>query len=153
MSANRWRGPLPERLWPRVEKTLGGCWLWTGHVNRKGYGMIADADGRYREVHRVVYEIEVGPVPAGLELDHLCRNPRCVNPAHLDPVTHRENVLRGAGWGAANAAKERCSYGHPFTPENTRLYTHRGQTRRVCRPCEARREHERKARLREERAS
>lgn len=72
-----------------------GCWNWILKLDRKGYGVKNDG-GTYRGAHRVVYEKYVGPVPEGFQLDHLCRNPRCVNPAHLEPVTAKENSRRGS---------------------------------------------------------
>lgn len=86
-------GDLASRFWLRVHKT-DDCWLWTSTL-RRGYGRFWIAPGRFVPAHRFAYELLVGPIPEGLELDHLCRNPACVNPAHLDPVTHRENVRRG----------------------------------------------------------
>jgi hypothetical protein len=83
--------------------------------------------------HRAVYEMEVGPIADGLEIDHLCRNRGCVNPAHLEPVTHKENVLRGATVPGLNAVKTHCLRGHEFDEENTRHIARNG--RRVCRAC------------------
>jgi len=83
------------RFWARVDKAApGGCWIWTGAVEGKGYGA-PSINGVKRPAHRLAYEDLVGPVPEGLHLDHLCRVRRCVNPAHLEPVTSRENTLRG----------------------------------------------------------
>ncbi|MDP9224875.1 MAG: HNH endonuclease [Actinomycetota bacterium] len=82
--------------------------------------------------HRVAYELLVGPIPEGLTLDHLCRNTSCVNPQHLEPVTVRENVLRGMGWGAKNKRKTHCHRGHPFDAKNTLRIP--GGTRK-CRTC------------------
>jgi HNH endonuclease len=80
-----------------------------------------------------MYRLLVGPVPEGLELDHLCRNRACVNPAHLEPVSHRENVLRGASFAAINAVKTHCIHdGHPFDDVNTIV---RPEGRRGCRAC------------------
>lgn len=78
-------------------RTPGGCWLWQGALNTKGYAVLSvgGRGGRRHYAHRLSYEIHVGPIPAGLQIDHLCRVRRCVNPAHLEPVTNRENVLRG----------------------------------------------------------
>lgn len=91
--------------------------------------------------HRAVYEALVGPIPPELELDHLCRNPACVNPAHLEPVTRKENVRRGY-WG-----KNHCKHGHVYDDENTRWYTFKnGKKVRFCRTCERQR-----SRLRRER--
>lgn len=87
-------GPLPT--WAPF---LGPCWIWTGHVNENGYGRI----GYKRKVtgtHRLAYELLVGPIPEGMEPDHLCRERACCNPAHLEPVTHDENMRRAAhAWG------------------------------------------------------
>lgn len=120
-----------ERFWTHVVKT-DTCWLWDGAPSRKGYAQFRNAEGRQLPVHRYSYELCVGPVPAGMQLDHLCRVHHCVNPEHLEPVTPRENLMRGQTLAAANAAKTACKRGHPYTPENT--YEHSG--RRHCRPCQ-----------------
>lgn len=121
-----------ERFWERIEKT-DGCWFWRGNISVWGYGIWQPGRGRSLRAHRVAYEAVVGPIPAGLVLDHLCRVKDCVNPAHLEPVTDRVNTLRGVGPSAINAAKTECKHGHPFTPENTRI-DHKGK--RVCRICD-----------------
>ncbi|MEV4271931.1 HNH endonuclease signature motif containing protein [Micromonospora aurantiaca (nom. illeg.)] len=89
--------------------------------------------GVIRPAHRIAYEMKRGPVPDGLELDHLCRNRRCVRPAHLEPVTRRTNLLRGETIPARLAERTHCRHGHEFTPENT--YQWRGS--RFCRTCRA----------------
>jgi hypothetical protein len=127
---------VADRFWPKVQKTPGGCWLWTASLCKgTGYGQFREGGrgSRMRTAHRVAYELLVGPVPAGLQLDHLCRVRRCVNPAHLEPVTNRENQLRGAGFPARNAAKTHCAHGHEYTPENTYLHPSTGHRR--CRAC------------------
>lgn len=98
------------------------CWIWNGYVSEDGYGRLGKI-----VAHRMVYEERVGPVPDGLELDHLCRQRDCVNPAHLEPVTHAENIRRGV-W----TLRSHCRQGHEFTPENTYVDPH-GQ--RFCRTC------------------
>lgn len=109
-----------------------GCWLWLLNPCHRGYGRRWHPDTKARTfAHRDAYELLVGPIPEGMVLDHRCRVRPCINPAHLKPVTHRTNTLRGQAPTAINARKEACVRGHPFTPENT-LYT-RG--RRVCRAC------------------
>lgn len=81
------------------------CWLWHGAKTARGYAKVRCEDGRISDAHRVIYEKRVGPVPAGLELDHLCRWRSCVRPDHLEPVTHRENMRRGSQATAAAARR------------------------------------------------
>ena len=111
---------------------ISGCWLWVGHVSVMGY---ARYGSRKRYAHRLIYEALVGPIPAGMELDHLCRAHRCVNPSHLEVVTHRENILRGRGPAAAHARKTECVNGHPFDAANTYSWGPEGRYR-SCRTCD-----------------
>lgn len=109
--------------------TESGCWVWMGLMKHAyGYTMVK---GRAIAAHRVFYESAHGPIPDGLVLDHLCRVPCCVNPAHLEPVTERENILRGIGRGALYAKRSQCHAGHPFTEETCRV--RRGA--RICLIC------------------
>jgi hypothetical protein len=120
-----------ERIYERLVTDLAtGCLIWPGSGQTSGYGQIY-ANGTMRLVHRLTWELEHGPIPAGLEIDHLCRVRRCANPAHLELVTHRENIRRSASPLAVNAAKTRCDTGHEFNAANT------GFTRlgRYCIPC------------------
>lgn len=89
-----------------------GCWLWTGAMYKNGYGYVYVLGRNRTGAHRAVYEKLVGPIPRGLVLDHLCRNPRCVNPGHLEVVTRRVNNLRGVGINARYAARTHCDRGH-----------------------------------------
>jgi hypothetical protein len=93
------------------------CWIWVGCRHEKGYGLVG-IGGRDMRAHRVSYEHFIGPIPDGLQIDHLCCNPPCVNPAHLEAVTSRENTLRGNGPTAQNARKTHCKYGHPLSGQN-----------------------------------
>lgn len=108
------------------------CWNWQGHVTKAGYGR-RKVNGKNLNVHRTVYEALIGPVDKELHLDHLCRNRKCANPFHLEPVTPRENILRGVGPTAKNAKKDACVNGHPFDSENTRFYPNgRGRECKAC---------------------
>lgn len=117
----------------------GGCWV-SSMVSPLGYARVGLPDGRSILGHRLVYEALVGPIPVDKELDHLCRNTACVNPAHLEPVTHRENCRRGE-----KAQRTHCIHGHEFTAENTYI---RPEGRRMCRECQNRRTRESNARRR-----
>lgn len=93
------------------------CVPWPKAINRYGYGVAWDPVlKKTTGAHRYVYEQQVGPIPPGLTIDHLCRNPRCVNVEHLEPVTMRENVLRGEGVTARQARQQDCLRGHPLGP-------------------------------------
>jgi hypothetical protein len=129
---------LGDRFWGKVEKT-DTCWVWTAGKNHYGYGSYAvrRGDGWFRaQAHRLAYEELVGPIPAGLTVDHICRNRACVNPTHMELVTRGENVLRGTGPSAEHARQTHCKRGHPF--EEPHVYLWRG--RRYCRTCQRERE-------------
>lgn len=119
-----------DRLLARVVD-VDGCWVWQGADNGVGYGVIA-SNGRQTYTHRVAYEFFIGPVPAGLVLDHLCRVRRCCNPWHLDPVTHRVNLLRGVGVSAVAASRTACPQGHPYDQRNTYRYPNGSRRCMAC---------------------
>ena len=102
-----------EQMVALITQTESGCWEWTGAQLASGYGSVR-FDGRVQVVHRVMWEQVKGPVPAGLQLDHLCRNRTCCNPAHLEAVTQRTNLLRGVSLPAQNARRDKCLNGHEF---------------------------------------
>lgn len=110
---------LPARFWSKVRVTTDGCWMWTAGTNGRGYGCYYHGKTTKR-AHGVAYETLVGPVPEGKQLDHLCRQRLCANPSHLEPVTNRENTLRGIGTSAQNARKTHCPRGHPYTGHDKR---------------------------------
>jgi hypothetical protein len=109
---------VPDRVITDIEVVSNGCWLWKLATNPKGYGILNNRRSRNSLAHREFYEHFVGEIPEGLQLDHLCRVRRCVNPGHLEPVTHEENQRRGVGpWGSITITH--CPRGHEYTPENT----------------------------------
>lgn len=123
---------LPLRLWARLRlepcpTVAGDCWIWTGKLVLGLYGRTT-REGKDIYVHRWTYYTLVGPIPSGLDLDHLCRRPACCYPGHLQPVTRLENVRRGALW----ALRTHCVNGHPLSSEN--VYLRRGG-HRMCRAC------------------
>ena len=121
---------LPARLSSKIIVDSHGCWLWQGVINNRGYG----TTGRHTYVHRLTYELLVGPIPAGLTLDHLCRVRHCVCPSHLDPVTLRVNQLRGQSPAAINARRTHCLHGHALADTNLFIDRH---GRRHCKRCRA----------------
>lgn len=130
------QGDPVERFWGKVNKAgplsdhrtdLGPCWLWTGYLTPRGYGTYtlgSGEDARWASTHRVAYELTVGPIPEGLELDHLCRTPACCNPLHLEPVTGDENMRR--------TRKTYCIRGH--RQEGDTVYVS-PKGARQCREC------------------
>lgn len=129
--------PLAERFAMKVQKT-DGCWLWTGASNHLGYGQIwVTEERRVVQAIRVSLRLHGVEVPADRDVDHLCRNKRCVNPEHLEPVTHAVNMARapftGRDW---QAAKTHCPHGHEYTAGNTYLRRNAsGTLSRECRTC------------------
>lgn len=123
---------LPTRFWAKVDKT-STCWLWTGS-RTAGYGRFGDRAAAERNgystslAYRIAWEDVNGPVPAGLELDHTCNTPACVNPEHLEPVTHQENMRRRF------ERRSTCPNGHPTTPENRVAHYDVAEGSR-CLPC------------------
>lgn len=108
-------------------------WLWTGAINKGGYGNFWLA-GRYVSAHRVAYRHYVGEIPEGLTIDHLCRVRHCVNPEHLEAVTNRTNLLRGNGFAGRFARTTQCPKGHLYDAANTRIGACGS---RYCRACDA----------------
>lgn len=122
------------RFWAKVDRSdEDGCWLWLAHT-AAGYGRFRLSNPRRIEgAHRVAYELLIGPIPEGLDIDHLCRNRSCVNPAHLEPVTRGENVRRGA----RGRLVTHCPQGHAYDEPNTYVDP---QGLRHCRACRRARE-------------
>lgn len=120
-------GPLVERFWARV-KIADGCWEWQGTVAPRGYGYLHVGAAKWVKAHRFSYETSVGPIPTGLVVDHLCLNPQCVRPDHLEAVTQYENLSRSTIY---NRNKTHCPRGHEYTPDNVQL----DDGKRHCKTC------------------
>jgi hypothetical protein len=132
-----------QKIWSKVNKNgpipndrpeLGNCWNWMASTTEAGYAKTTYFN-KTRLAHRIIYELLKEKIPKGLHLDHLCRNTRCVNPKHLEPVTVRENLLRGKGPVSENHKKTHCKYGHELQGENLIYKIVNGWPRRSCRTC------------------
>lgn len=139
------RTPPEERFWPKVTAVHTGCWLWTGYRQPSGHGRFGVAAGDIVQAHRFAYELLIAPIPEGLQIDHLCKVPRCVNPTHMEIVTLQENVRRDNPIWAINTAKTHCPRGHEYDEANT--YRYRGK--RKCRKCAVIVQRKRRARIRQ----
>lgn len=137
-----------KRLMAGIQKDANGCWNWQRASVPSGYGVMS-FEGRQAYTHRVSVRLFKGAIPAGLQVDHLCKNTRCCNPDHLEVVTPRENNLRSDSPAAANAQQTHCIYGHAFDAANTYV-TAAG---RHCRKCRARASRLLRARVRAARIS
>jgi hypothetical protein len=126
--------PFDKRVESYVERIpFSGCWIWTGAIfPMTGYGEMR-VNGKNQGAHRAVYEHFVGKVPQGMWLDHLCRVRCCVNPKHLEPVTPRENTMRGDTPARKNFEKIHCKNGHLFSNENVYVRPSGHRTCRICR--------------------
>jgi hypothetical protein len=127
------RSPTFAAWWAAVQGT-DGCWEWTGSLRGNGYGQVCIRPKNWL-LHRLVYALCVGPLDSALTIDHLCRNRKCGNPAHLEQVTSIVNTMRGETPARRYARRTHCNHGHPFTPEN--LYWRIAGAKRIrqCRTC------------------
>lgn len=128
------------RFWSKVNKqgtwtdlTNEPCWDWMASCNQDGYGHFV-LDGKLVRASRLSYELAYGKIPKGLELDHTCHNPKCINPAHLEAVTHQENVIRGS---MVRGPATHCKYGHLLIGDN--IYIYPGTGKRGCKICQNKR--------------
>ncbi len=145
--ASRYKMPAKQRFETHIKKLNCGCWEWTGKIAKDtGYGhhvTCCNAKHKHHLAHRYSYELYVGKIPEGLCIDHLCRNRKCVNPQHLEPVTMRENILRGNSIAAINSKKTHCHKNHKLSGRNLYITP---DGRRQCKKCSAIREYNRRHR-------
>ncbi len=126
---------LKEYIQKRIEVQPNGCWNWVRALTTDGYPS-AGINRKVYNMHRISYRVYVGPIRKKMTIDHLCRNTKCMNPAHLEQVTNRVNILRGNCKSAVNARKTHCMRGHEFNKENTKICKKgKGKTARACRTC------------------
>lgn len=137
---------LKEKVMRNFTVNEAGCWIWSMGISFYGYGQIK-WKREQKPAHRASWEVLRGPIPAGLQIDHLCRNRACINPDHLEPVTQRVNGLRGFGMGAQNARKTHCKQGHAFSGENVEIRKDNGGGRR-CKICKRTASRKSKAKVR-----
>lgn len=129
---------LPQRFWNKIEQGENGCWLWTAQRCR-GYAIFR-YKGKSSKAHRAAYLVLVGDIPDGLQCDHLCRVPHCVNPEHIELVTPGENTRRYPGCGINQT---HCKHGHEFTEANTYRWRGKYGIHRHCRACQSERDRRR----------
>jgi hypothetical protein len=122
-----------QRFWAKVDRCDLGCWNWTGALSRE-HGQI-QRNGKRTYAHRITYEWFKGTIPPKFHVDHLCRNPRCVNPNHLEAVSCKENTHRGNNFVASNAKKQLCKRGHEFSRTRIRKRVNSVWVERVCQKC------------------
>jgi hypothetical protein len=140
---NRKRIPAWDRFTRFVSpEPNSGCWIWEGCLGESGYGYFSPEKGKNTRAHRFSYEHEKGKIPDNLILDHICRMRCCVNPDHLEPVSHQENRRRGIilyGTDNPSGKKTHCKQGHPFSVENTSVVHENGGFVRKCKKCRSER--------------
>jgi len=133
-----------ENFFDKVDALPNGCWIWEGGIDKVGYGRFK-VNGKLLGSHRFSYEINKSKIPEKMVLDHLCKNPSCVNPDHLEAVTQKENILRGNNQISKKILQTHCIYGHELSGEN--LYINPKYNKRDCKICIKRRAYEYKERL------
>jgi hypothetical protein len=139
--------PLEQRFFAKVDvgTSPAGCWIWTANRTKDGYGTIQSGPQTRRmlRAHRVAYEMLVGTIPDGAEVDHLCREPSCVNPLHLEVVSRLENLARGRR-ACGHGHETHCPHGHPYDEVNTYVAKDGSRRCRTCRTDGMRRAHARR---------